>query len=157
MPEFGYYKPALIQGETETMSKFPVSNAKEQALKARMDELNIRDADIEESFVRSGGHGGQNVNKTSTCVYLKHIPTGLEVKCQRERSQAMNRYFARVLLVKKIEQKIRGEKSDEIQRIEKIRRQKRKRSKRAKEKMLADKSALAVKKSRRTAIKETDE
>ena len=157
MPEFGYYKPTPIQDETETMSKFPVSNAKEQALKARMDELNIRDADIEESFVRSGGHGGQNVNKTSTCVYLKHIPTGLEVKCQRERSQAMNRYFARVLLVKKIEQKIRGEKSDEIQRIEKIRRQKRKRSKRAKEKMLADKSAIAVKKRRRTAIKETDE
>jgi peptide chain release factor len=139
------------------VSIFPVTNTKEQALKARMEELNIKDADIEESFIRSGGHGGQNVNKTSTCVYLKHIPTGLEVKCQRERSQAMNRYFARVILVKKIEQKIRGEESDELKRVEKIRRQKRKRSKRAKEKMLADKSAVAVKKQRRTAVKQTDE
>ena len=139
------------------MSIFPVTNTKEQALKAMMEELNIRDADIEESFVRSGGHGGQNVNKTSTCVYLKHIPSGIEVKCQKERSQAMNRYHARVLLVKKIEQMIKGQQSDEIQRIEKLRRQKRKRSKRAKEKMLADKAVQGEKKRLRAAIVQKEE
>ena len=140
-----------------TMSIFPVTNTKEQALKAVMEGLNIKEADIQESFVRSGGHGGQNVNKTSTCVYLKHIPTGIEVKCQKERSQAMNRYHARVLLVKKIEQQIKGRQSDEIQRIEKLRRQKRKRSKRAKEKMLADKAAQGDKKRLRAAVLRKEE
>ena len=139
------------------MSIFPVTNTKEQALKAVMEGLNIKEADIQESFVRSGGHGGQNVNKTSTCVYLKHIPTGIEVKCQKERSQAMNRYHARVLLVKKIEQQIKGRQSDEIQRIEKLRRQKRKRSKRAKEKMLADKAAQGDQKRLRAAVLRKEE
>ncbi len=111
-----------------------------------MAALNIREEDIEESFIRSGGKGGQHVNKTSTCVYLKHIPTGIEVKCQEERSQALNRYRARVIIANKIEQLVKGRESREIQRIEKIRRQKRKRSKRAKEKMLAEKKMTAEKK-----------
>lgn len=139
------------------MSIYPVTNTKEQALKAMMDELNIRDADIEESFVRSGGHGGQHVNKTSTCVYLKHIPTGIEVKCQKERSQALNRYHARVLLARKIEEVIKGRQSEEMQRIEKLRRQKRKRSKRTKEKILADKAAQGEKKRLRAAVSKIEE
>src|SRR5512147_1469142 len=128
------------------MSIFPVTNTKEQALKTVMEELNITEADIEESFIRSGGRGGQHVNKTSTCVYLKHRPTGIEVKCQEERSQALNRYRARIILSNKIEQLEKGRESLEIQRIEKIRRQKRKRSKRAKEKMLAEKKITGEKK-----------
>lgn len=139
------------------MSIFPVSQAKEKALREKMESLNIREEDIEESFVRSGGHGGQNVNKTSTCVYLKHVPTGIEVKFQKERSQALNRYHARVLLAGKIEQKIRGEESEEIKRIEKIRRQKRKRSKRAKEKMLADKAVMSEKKKMRAPVPKSED
>jgi peptide chain release factor len=134
------------------MSIFPVSQAKEDALREKMASFNIREEDIEESFVRSGGHGGQNVNKTSTCVYLKHLPTGIEVKLQKERSQGLNRYLARVLLVKKIEGRVMGAQSEEIQKIEKIRRQKRKRSKRAKEKMLADKAVQSEKKKLRSPI-----
>jgi protein subunit release factor B len=132
------------------MSIFSVSEAKGKALVEKMEALNIREEDIEETFVRSSGKGGQHVNKTSTCVYLKHLPTGIEVKCQQERSQSLNRYRARVLLAKKIEQLVKGRESEEVQRIEKLRRQKRKRSKRAKEKMLADKKIVSEKKKLRS-------
>jgi len=128
------------------MATFGVSPDKEQALAERMESLGIREADIVEKFIRSGGHGGQNVNKVATCVYLKHLPTGFEVKCQQERSQALNRFLARRILADKIESAIMGMRSAEEQRIAKIRRQKRKRSKRAKEKMLADKRHISDKK-----------
>lgn len=118
---------------------FNISLEKESALRRKMEELGVREGDLIEKFVRSGGKGGQNVNKVATCVYLKHVPTGIEVKCQQERSQAMNRFLARRILTDKIETMVRGKESAEQQRIEKIRRQKRKRSKRAKEKMLVDK------------------
>ncbi|MEW6418988.1 MAG: peptide chain release factor-like protein [Nitrospirota bacterium] len=132
---------------------FTVSPLKEKELIKKMEALNIHEKDIKESFVRSGKKGGQHVNKTSTCVYLKHIPTGIEVKCQEERSQSLNRYKARVILVKKIDQLVKGKESEEIKKIEKIRRQKRKRSKRAKEKMLAEKKIMSEKKKLRSYIK----
>ncbi|OHE60401.1 MAG: peptide chain release factor 1 [Thermodesulfovibrio sp. RBG_19FT_COMBO_42_12] len=132
------------------MGIFTVSPLTEKRLIKKMETLNIYEKDIKESFVRSGKKGGQHVNKTSTCVYLKHIPTGIEVKCQEERSQSLNRYKARVILIKKIDQLVKGKESEEIQRIEKIRRQKRKRSKRAKEKMLAEKKIMSEKKKLRS-------
>ncbi len=134
------------------MGMFPVSAAKEEELKEKMEALGVREEDIEESFVRSQGKGGQKVNKTSTCVYLKHVPTGIEVKCQEERSQSLNRYRARAILARKIEEMIKGEESEERKRIEKIRRQKRKRSKRAKEKMLAENKTTAEKKKLRGPV-----
>lgn len=121
-------------------------------LKEKLDRLGIYEKDMKETFVRSQGHGGQNVNKTSTCVHLKHIPSGTEVKCQKTRSQGMNRYYARVLLYEKIERSEKGKQSEEEQRIAKIRRQKRKRSKRAKEKLLEEKRIHSMKKADRAPI-----
>ena len=132
------------------MATFGVGPEKEQALADRLAALGIREEDLVEKFIRSGGHGGQNVNKVATCVYLKHLPTGTEVKCQQERSQALNRFLARRILADKIEQAVLGRQSAEEQRIAKIRRQKRKRSKRAKDKMLADKRRVGEKKKGRS-------
>jgi protein subunit release factor B len=134
------------------ITMFPVTPQKEKALQERMERLGIREEDIQESFIRSGGRGGQHVNKTATCVYLRHIPTGAEVKCQKERSQALNRFHARVILANKIDALIKGKEAEEQKRIEKIRRQKRKRSRRAKEKMLAQKKMVSEKKARRRPV-----
>ncbi len=115
-----------------------------------MQRLGIYERDLEEHFVRSSGHGGQNVNKVSSCVYLKHLPTSLEVKCQKTRSQADNRYIARAILCEKLEQKILGRESQKARERYKIRKQKQKRSKRAKEKILAEKHTRSqIKKERK--------
>jgi protein subunit release factor B len=131
------------------MSAFPVSLEKANQLAQRMAALGVSEAEIEESFVRSGGHGGQNVNKTSTCVMLLHRPTGLQVKCQETRQQGLNRFIARRVLLDKIEEKKNGYVAAQRAEIEKIRRQKRKRSRRAKARMLADKSKHSAKKASR--------
>ena len=121
-------------------------------LAERMAALGVREADLVETFVRSGGHGGQNVNKVSTCVQLVHVPTGLQVKCQDTRHQGQNRLLARQLLLDKLAARQQARVAAERDRVEKLRRQKRGRSAGAKRRILADKSHNSAKKaSRRSA------
>ncbi|HDQ03177.1 MAG TPA: peptide chain release factor-like protein [Deltaproteobacteria bacterium] len=130
----------------------PVSAEKEKALAERMASLGVSESDFEESFIRSSGPGGQKVNKSSTQVHLVHVPTGLSVKCQRERSQSLNRFLARRLLLDKIETRQKGFVEEKKKIREKIRRQKRKRSKKAKEKILAAKHKRTKTKSLRGKV-----
>jgi protein subunit release factor B len=129
-----------------------ISQEKEAALRERMERLGVREEELRETFIRSSGPGGQKVNKTSSCVYLVHLPTGLSVKCQQERSQTLNRFLARRLLLDRIERLRTGLVSAERMRTEKIRRQKRRRSRRAQQKTLEAKHLQAEKKALRTKI-----
>ncbi len=109
---------------------FGVREEKVQALRKKMEELGLSEADIEEKFIRSQGHGGQKVNKTSTCVQLRHIPTGITVKCQESRSQPLNRFLARRLLIEKLEAHLLGKESPSEKIRQKIRKQKARRRRR---------------------------
>ena len=139
-----------------SLLKFGVGQEKLDDLARRMEDLGILEEDLTEKFVRSSGPGGQKVNKTSTAVYLRHEPSGIEVKAQLGRSQAMNRFHARRLLVEKLETIRDGKKAAAKARAEKIRRQKRKRSKRAKEKVLQAKHQQSNKKQQRQKPKVDD-
>jgi peptide chain release factor len=121
------------------MADFPVGPIKQKALAARMEALQILEEDLEETFVRSSGPGGQNVNKVSSCVQLLHRPTGTTIRCSETRSQALNRFLARQHLVERLEEERLGAESARRKAIEKVRRQKRKRSRRAQEKVLEGK------------------
>ena len=123
-----------------------VTREKWQQLHVRMHSLGIREDDLIEKFILGSGSGGQKINKTSSCVWIKHQPTGIAVKCQKERSRELNRYYARQRLCEKLDAQINKAKSEHQQTMAKIKRQKRKRSKRAKEKMLSDKKHWAVQK-----------
>lgn len=129
-----------------------ISPEKEAVLRQRMASLGVREEEFRETFIRSSGPGGQKVNKSSSCVHLVHLPTGLSVKCQQERSQLLNRFLARRLLLDRIEKLRTGLVSAEKMRMEKLRRQKRRRSRKAKEKTLAAKHLQSEKKSLRTRV-----
>jgi protein subunit release factor B len=126
-----------------------VSKEKVEELHRRMERLGIREEDVVEKFILGSGRGGQKMNKTSSCVYLKHLPTGIEVKSQQDRSRELNRYIARRELCDRFESQVTRVKSQKQQQMEKIRRQKRRRSRRSKEKMLASKKHQGEKKSLR--------
>ena len=134
----------------------PLTGDRARAIAERLAALGIQEDDLEESFIHSGGKGGQNVNKVATCVLLVHRPTGLFVKCQRERTQVQNRLIARAMLADKIEEQRLGRQSARQQEQEKVRRQKRRRSRRSKQRMLADKRAQATKKSGRGRVRGED-
>ena len=114
-----------------------------------MATLGIREEDLLEKFVRGSGSGGQKINKTSNCVFLKHLPTGVCIKCQIDRSREMNRFLARRELCDQLDAIRQGKAIAKTQAIEKLRRQKRPRSQRSKQRSVADKRAISQKKSLR--------
>ena len=140
----GHYSGVMVTGETQAK------------LKARMEKLGILEEDLDEHFIRGSGSGGQKINKTSSCVQLIHRPSHIEIRCQKTRSQADNRYWARRDLCERIEEKLLGEKSAKQQAMEKIRRQKRRRSRRAKAKMLDAKTKQGDKKKLRGRVRPDD-
>jgi peptide chain release factor len=123
------------------------------SLKKLMDNLNIKEEDLIEKFILGSGRGGQKLQKTHSCVYLKHIPTGIEVKCQKERSRELNRFFARRELCNKIQSILFKEKSEKQQKIFKLKKQKKRRSRKTKEKLLEMKQKISEKKEYRKSPK----
>ena len=129
-----------------------VSITKKEQLQARMAELGIRESDLEESFILGSGAGGQKINKTASCVQLRHRPSGIDIKCQRSRSRELNRFLARRELCDRLEERVRGAASLRQQAAERIRRQKRRRSRRQQARMLADKRHQSNKKTMRQGV-----
>ncbi|MES2440451.1 MAG: peptide chain release factor-like protein [Verrucomicrobiota bacterium] len=127
----------------------PTTSDKLAALEQRMAALGITEADLLEKFVRGSGAGGQKINKTSNCVFLKHLPTGVCIKCQMDRSREMNRFLARRELCDQLDAIREGKAVAKTQAIEKMRRTNRPRSRNSKKRSVADKRNLSQKKSMR--------
>lgn len=144
--------PLMADGRIRRMSDAAPKSSSVARLNERLEKLGLFSRDIVEKFVLGSGKGGQKINKTSSCVYLRHRPSGIEVKCQRGRSRELNRYYARQELCDKYEERILGEITARRQEQEKIRRQKRRRSRRAKAKMLEDKKQHSEKKQMRRRV-----
>ncbi|HAR64493.1 MAG: peptide chain release factor-like protein [Candidatus Margulisiibacteriota bacterium] len=139
------------------MSENVVSSLKEEQLKERMESLGILEKDIIEKFILGSGKGGQKINKTASCVYLKHLLSGIEIKSQGDRSRALNRFFARRQLCDRVEELLLGKESERIQTFEKIKRQKRRRSRRSKQNILDNKHKISEKKQNRKNISSSHE
>lgn len=141
----------LVQRARPFPMQNPVSTDKLSELEQRLLNLGVTAETLIERFVRGSGAGGQKINKTSSCVFLKHLPSGLVIKCQADRSREMNRFLARRELCEELESIRDGKESARVQEMEKIRRQKRRRSRRSKQRSIVDKRLLSTKKSLRRA------
>ncbi len=108
-----------------------ISLEKIKALHSEMEKLNLLEKDIKESFISGSGSGGQKINKTQNCVYLKHLPSGIEIKCQKDRSREANRFFARRELLERLKEKVLGIPSKKEILEEKVRKQKKRRERRS--------------------------
>ena len=146
----------MVGGPDSAMNEAPVSPSKREDLNRRMVCLGILERDLEEKFILGSGHGGQKLNKTSSCVYLCHPPSGLDVKCGRTRSRELNRFLARRELCDRLEARRQGIQNASQQAAARIRRQKRRRSRRQKARMLADKHHHSEKKQGRATVAADD-
>lgn len=130
----------------------PVSQSKKEQLTIRMRELGIKESDLAETFILGSGSGGQKINKTASCVQLRHAPSAIDIKCQQSRSREMNRFLARRELCDRLEERVRGAAGKRRQEAEKIRRQKRRRSRKQQARLLDAKHRHSEKKTMRRGV-----
>lgn len=135
---FKFKKTAIITFDLQILLNYPepyvINKEKTDILIKKMKVLDIEEKDLIEKFILGSGRGGQKLQKTASTVYLKHLPTGMEIKCQESRSREDNRYFARIRLCEKLQAAYGDEKTKEQLHNEKIKRQKKRRSRKSRQK-----------------------